>query len=162
MSLPVGLPTVVVTAVPQGPVVDAAAAALVLDFADETSVVQTRFATAVVAVFRAAAGDDLSAAIAQAEQAGRGHRGTRRPARRPRRQRAVRVPRPRRQRRARARGGARLREACLATTESHPAMEYRHGPVALAGPGTAVVLLGPDAAGIAPEPARPRRRRAHR
>src|SRR5690348_5021906 len=67
-ELPAEVPTVVVTAVPHGPVVDAAGAALVLDFADETSVVQTRFATAVVAVSRAAAGDDLSAAITEVEQ----------------------------------------------------------------------------------------------
>jgi len=38
-----------------------------------------------------------------------------------------------------------LREAAQATTESYPAMEYRHGPVSLAGPGSLVWILGtPD------------------
>jgi glucosamine 6-phosphate synthetase-like amidotransferase/phosphosugar isomerase protein len=35
-----------------------------------------------------------------------------------------------------------LREAALAATESYPAMEYRHGPIALAEPGTTVWWLG--------------------
>ena len=35
-----------------------------------------------------------------------------------------------------------MREAALATTESYPAMEYRHGPISVAGPATLVWLLG--------------------
>jgi len=35
-----------------------------------------------------------------------------------------------------------LREATLAWSESYPAMEYRHGPVALAEPGTVVWIFG--------------------
>ena len=42
-----------------------------------------------------------------------------------------------------------LREATLAWSESYPAMEYRHGPVALAEPGTAVWIFGPSPAGLA-------------
>jgi fructoselysine-6-P-deglycase FrlB-like protein len=38
-----------------------------------------------------------------------------------------------------------LREAAQAYTESYPAMEYRHGPVSVAGPRTLVWMLGtPD------------------
>ena len=36
-----------------------------------------------------------------------------------------------------------LREAAGLWTESYPAMEYRHGPIAVAGPGSVVWLLGP-------------------
>ena len=35
-----------------------------------------------------------------------------------------------------------MREAALATTESYPAMEYRHGPISVAGPSTLVWHLG--------------------
>ena len=38
-----------------------------------------------------------------------------------------------------------MREAAQAHTESYPAMEYRHGPISLAGPGSLVWILGtPD------------------
>ena len=38
-----------------------------------------------------------------------------------------------------------LREAAQAWSESYPAMEYRHGPVSLAGPSSLVWILGtPD------------------
>jgi fructoselysine-6-P-deglycase FrlB-like protein len=35
-----------------------------------------------------------------------------------------------------------LREAAQAWSESYPAMEYRHGPISLAGPTTAIWSLG--------------------
>jgi len=35
-----------------------------------------------------------------------------------------------------------LREACRAWTESYPAMEYRHGPISVAGPHSLVWSLG--------------------
>ena len=44
-----------------------------------------------------------------------------------------------------------LREAALFATESYPAMEYRHGPIALAEPGTAVWWLGEDDADLEPQ-----------
>jgi len=38
-----------------------------------------------------------------------------------------------------------LREASQTYTEAYPAMEYRHGPISLAGPGSLVWVLGsPD------------------
>jgi len=36
-------------------------------------------------------------------------------------------------------------------TEAYPAMEYRHGPVAVTGPGSVVWLLGPAPDGLAAE-----------
>jgi len=36
-----------------------------------------------------------------------------------------------------------LREAAGLWTEAYPAMEYRHGPMAVTGPGSVVWLLGP-------------------
>ena len=36
-----------------------------------------------------------------------------------------------------------LREAAQAWTEAYPAMEYRHGPISLADPDTAVIPIGP-------------------
>ncbi|MBI0381070.1 SIS domain-containing protein, partial [Streptomyces albiflaviniger] len=53
------VPTTVVTAVPGSPVVGAADAAVVLDFADERSVVQTRWATTELALLRAHLGASL-------------------------------------------------------------------------------------------------------
>jgi fructoselysine-6-P-deglycase FrlB-like protein len=39
--------------------------------------------------------------------------------------------------------GLKLREAVRAWTEAYPAMEYRHGPIAVADEHTLVVALGP-------------------
>jgi fructoselysine-6-P-deglycase FrlB-like protein len=113
---------------------------LALEFADERSVVQTRFATSVVALFRALAGDDVEPAAAAAEA-------------------LAPVPLPAGVTRFVFRGtGAavglaheaalKLREAALTVTESYPAMEYRHGPIALAGPGVVVWFLGRPPAGL--------------
>jgi glutamine---fructose-6-phosphate transaminase (isomerizing) len=47
-----------------------------------------------------------------------------------------------------------LRETAQAACESYPAMEYRHGPIALAGPDTAVWFLGEAPQGLEHEVAR--------
>ncbi len=44
-----------------------------------------------------------------------------------------------------------LREAAGIWTESYPAMEYRHGPIAVTGPGGVVWLLGAAPGGLAAE-----------
>jgi fructoselysine-6-P-deglycase FrlB-like protein len=41
-----------------------------------------------------------------------------------------------------------LREAASAWTEAYPAMEYRHGPISVAGPGTLVWAIGPVDANV--------------
>jgi CRISPR-associated protein Cas5a/b/c len=129
--------TVAVTAVPDSPVADAADDTIVLDFANEQSVVQTRFATTALALLRAHIGDRLEAAIADGETAlaralpagpseftqfvflGQGW--------------TVGLANE---------AALKLREAASAWTEAYPAMEYRHGPISAAGPGTLVWALG--------------------
>ncbi len=136
-------PTVAVTAVPGSPVATTADRCVTLDFADEVSVVQTRFATTALALFRSHLGADLTAAVADAR-------------------RAVTDPLP---------GAAvaadqftflgqgwayglaqeaalKMREAARAWTEAYPAMEYRHGPIAITGPGRVAWILGAAPAGL--------------
>jgi fructoselysine-6-P-deglycase FrlB-like protein len=132
--------TSAITGVADSPLAAAADRTLVLDFADERSVVQTRFATSVLALLRASLGHDLQPAIADAEHALAeplpidptgfehfvflGHGWT------------VGLAHE---------AALKLREAAQAYTESYPAMEYRHGPVSVAGPRTLIWVLGtPD------------------
>jgi fructoselysine-6-P-deglycase FrlB-like protein len=55
--------SVAITAVPEGPVGDAAHKVIALLFADERSVVQTRFATTALTLLRAYAGDGRNAVV---------------------------------------------------------------------------------------------------
>jgi len=129
--------TVAITAVPDSPVASSADDTIVLDFADEQSVVQTRFATTALALLRACLGDELEAAIADGEAA---------------LSRALPVePAEFRQFVFLGQGwtvglaneaALKLREAASAWTEAYPAMEYRHGPISAAGPGTLVWAMG--------------------
>lgn len=139
------VPTTVVTGVADSPVTEVADTAVVLGFADERSVVQTRFATSTLALLRASLGEDLGAAaadcarvlelpvaeLAAAEQItflGRGW--------------TVGLA---------AEAALKLREAAGAWTESYPAMEYRHGPISIARPGRATWMFGPAPDGLADE-----------
>ncbi|MBO3747109.1 SIS domain-containing protein [Streptosporangiaceae bacterium NEAU-GS5] len=131
------IPSVAITATPGTPVVKLAGRAISLDFADETSVVQTRYATTQLALLRAHLGEDLSQAIADAEE-------------------ALAEPLPAELLDAAqftflgrgwtcgiaAEAALKMREACRAWTESYPAMEYRHGPISIAGPGRVTWMLG--------------------
>jgi fructoselysine-6-P-deglycase FrlB-like protein len=134
--------TLAISAVPGSPVVKAAGKSITLEFADERSVVQTRFATSVLALLRAHLGEHLSVAVDQAESAVTsglpanpsgfdhfvflGHGWT------------VGIANE---------AALKMREAAGAHTESYPAMEYRHGPISLAGPSTLVWILdSPDPA----------------
>jgi len=134
-----GTPTLAVSAAPGSPVATAAASAVILDFADERSVVQTRFATTTLAVFRAHLGHDIETAARDAE-------------------RAIAAPLPVDPERVTqfvflGRGWSvglaheaalKLREAGGAWSEAYPAMEYRHGPISVAGPRTTVWTFGPE------------------
>jgi fructoselysine-6-P-deglycase FrlB-like protein len=138
------VPTTVITADASTPVVEAADEAVVLDFADEQSVVQTRFATTALAVLRAHLGQDLEPLIADAE-------------------RAVAEPLPDGAVEATqftflGRGwtvgianeaGLKLREASLSWAESYPAMEYRHGPISVTDERSLVWMLGEAPEGLA-------------
>jgi glucosamine--fructose-6-phosphate aminotransferase (isomerizing) len=142
-SVPAGIPTVAVTAVAGSPVAEASGRCILLEWADEQSVVQTRFATTALALFRAAFGEDLSRAIADAERALAGplpfdpaafehfvflgHGWTIGLANK---------------------GALKLREACLAWSEAYPFMEYRHGPISLAERHSVVWAMGDTDPGL--------------
>ncbi|GGK77465.1 hypothetical protein Sme01_43350 [Sphaerisporangium melleum] len=141
-----GTPVTVITADPDAPVIGLADEAVVLDFADERSVVQTRFATTQLALLRAHLGEDLSRAL---DDAGR----------------AIREPVEATLRAAEqftflGRGwtcglaheaALKMREASRAWTEAYPAMEYRHGPISIAGPRRVTWMLGAAPKGLAAE-----------
>ncbi|SDF14585.1 Fructoselysine-6-P-deglycase FrlB with duplicated sugar isomerase (SIS) domain [Cellulosimicrobium cellulans] len=138
-AVPSGTRTAAVVGVAGTPVALAADDVLVLDLADEESVVQTRFPTTVLAVARQAFGENLSGLVEQAEQ-------------------ALAAPLPVEPGafehfvflgRSWAYGLAqeaalKIREAAQAWSESYPALDYRHGPVAVATDATLVTLLGDD------------------
>ena len=132
--------TIVIVATPGTPVTALADRVVLLPEVDEQSVVQTRFATSVLALLRASLGEDLTAAMADA--------------------RAV-LAEPEGQALAGlgdveqvtfvGRGwtvglaeeaGLKLRESAQFWSESYPAMEYRHGPLRIAAPGRVVGALG--------------------
>jgi len=136
------LPTVAITATADSPIVELADETILLDFADEQSVVQTRFATTTLALLRASLGQDLTNAAADAETAltidvedlakleqvtylgtrwtvGLAHEAA-----------------------------LKQREAASAWTEAYPAMDYRHGPIAIAQPGRGVWIFGQPPAGL--------------
>jgi fructoselysine-6-P-deglycase FrlB-like protein len=139
----IDLPTLAITASADTPVAAAADAVIALDFADELSVVQTRFATTELALLRAHLGHDITAVARAAETILAG-------------------PLPDALTRARqftflgtgwtcglaSEAALKLREAAGMWTEAYPAMEYRHGPVAVTGPGSVVWLLGPAPDGL--------------
>jgi fructoselysine-6-P-deglycase FrlB-like protein len=140
------VPTVAITAVPDAPVARTADEVIDLGFADEESVVQTRFATTELALLRAHLGMDLSQAADAAE-------------------RVLAAPLPAELLAARQltflgegwtyglanEAALKLREAASMWTESYPAMEYRHGPVAVTGEGSVVWLLGTSPDGLVEE-----------
>ncbi|HEY2175996.1 MAG TPA: SIS domain-containing protein [Mycobacteriales bacterium] len=148
-QVPAGTPTVALTADPRTPVGRAATETVVLDFADEKSVVQTRFATSALALLRAHLGEDVDTLGAQAEQ-------------------AVDAPLPTGAIEARQftflghgwtvglanEAALKLREASNSWTESYPAMEYRHGPISITDAASCVWAFGPPPSGLADDVAR--------
>jgi fructoselysine-6-P-deglycase FrlB-like protein len=123
--------------VPDSPVAEVADAVVPLEFADERSVVQTRFATSSLAFARAWLGEDLEPVAAQAE-------------------RILADPLPIDPTEhdhyvslgvgwsvgLANEGALKLREAAQAWAESYPAMEFRHGPISVVRPGSIVWALG--------------------
>ena len=132
----ISTPSVVITAVPDSPVTQRATASIVMDFADEESVVQTRWATAALGLLRTHLGFDLTLIIKDAEIAlssdlgelanadeitflGRGwtiglaHEAA-----------------------------LKTRETSQFWAEAYPALDYRHGPLSISQPGRAVWAFG--------------------
>jgi fructoselysine-6-P-deglycase FrlB-like protein len=140
-----GVPVTAVTADPATPVMDHADEVVVLEFADERSVVQTRFATTALALLRAHLGEDLTAAMADARRAVAG---------------GIAAPETLAAGQITFLGtgwtfglaqeaALKMREAAGAWTEAYPAMEYRHGPISITGPGRVVWSFGPLPDGLA-------------
>ncbi|MFI5772278.1 SIS domain-containing protein [Streptomyces sp. NPDC051658] len=136
--------TVAITADPDTPVMTAADDVVVLDFADEQSVVQTRFATTLLTLLRAHLGLHTEDVVRDAETAlaeplpeglvdctqftflGRGWTAG-----------------------LANEAALKMKEASLSWTESYPAMEYRHGPISIATSGTATWMFGTAPEGLA-------------
>lgn len=136
--------TVGVVGDPNTPLVDLVDDVVALPFADEKSVVQTRFATTSLALIRASLGENLDTAIRDARTAvdeelddtlisadqysflganwtvGLAHEAA-----------------------------LKMREASQSWTESYPAKEYRHGPIAIAAPGRVTWMFGSAPSGLA-------------
>ncbi len=136
--------TVALTADPETPVMAAADDVVVLDYADERSVVQTRFATTALTLLRAHLGLHTDAVVADARTA----LSTELP--------DILVERT--QFTFLGRGwtvglaneaGLKMREASLSWTEAYPAMEYRHGPISISTQGTATWMFGEAPEGLA-------------
>ncbi|MDO4242639.1 MAG: SIS domain-containing protein [Actinomyces sp.] len=139
-----GTPSTLITAVGDGPVTPHVAEEIVLDFADEQSVVQTRFATTALSLLRASTGQDLSRSVADARAA----LDTEIPAE------WVEASQVSFLGEGWCYGLAneaalKWREASQAWTEAYPAMEYRHGPIAIAEPGRLTWVFGQAPAGMA-------------
>ncbi|HHW84469.1 MAG TPA: sugar isomerase [Actinomycetales bacterium] len=140
--------TLAVIGDPDSPGVGAADSAILLPFADEQSVVQTRYATAALTLLRASLGEDLDGLIAEAERVVEWE-----------------VPAEVLERtqftylgRGMAYGLAneaalKLREAAVAWAESYPSMDWRHGPKAIQDTNSVVTLLGEQPSGLPQEAA---------
>lgn len=138
-------PITVLTA-PEGTPVYLLGDVIALPRFDEQSVVQTRFATSVLALLRAHLGEDLSPVIAQARAV---------LAEPPSSLDAVRAA-PQITFTGMGLGAAlaeeaalKLRESTQSWAEAYHETEYRHGPVSIAEPGRAVWVFGPLIPGFA-------------
>lgn len=137
------VPTVALTAAPETGIGGVADELVGLPFADEESVVQTRFATSALALLRASLGEDLVPVVADVRAA---------------------LEQPVHELASLDQitfvgsgwtvgladeAALKMREAAQLWTESYPAMEYRHGPLAIGEPGRAVWVFGPVPVGLA-------------
>ena len=142
-QVPAGMPSIAFTADPSSPVAAEATSTVLLDFAAERSIVQTRFATSLLMLLRADLGEDVALAINDAR-------------------RCLSEPLPERTMEANrltflGRGwtvgiaheaALKLREAALASTESYPAMEFRHGPISVVDERSVVWSFAPPPADL--------------
>jgi fructoselysine-6-P-deglycase FrlB-like protein len=138
--------TVALTAVAGGPLSSLVDHSVVLDFADEQSIVQTRFPTTAMTLLRRGLEEDPASAVADGQAAlarpvpadpaayehfvflgtgwtvGLAHEGA-----------------------------LKMRESAQAWAEAYPAMDYRHGPIAVAGPRSLVWMFGTPPTGLVEE-----------
>ena len=132
-----------ITAGASHPVNEVSDDCIVLDFAEEESVVQTLFATTTLMLLRASLGQSLEPVVADTEKLLAGGLGP------------WSAPAP--QYTFLGQGWAhaialeaalKLREAAQRWTEAYPQMEYRHGPIAIAEPGRVVWVFGEPVPGL--------------
>ena len=142
-SLPSDTQTTVLTSDPAAPAVQITPLAVTLDFADERSIVQTRFATTALALLRAHLGENLAALVSDGES-------------------SLAAPLPLDPATVTqitflgtgwtaglaSEAALKCRESAQLWTESGPAMEYRHGPIAIATVGRAVWVFGKPPPGL--------------
>lgn len=145
-DIPAGVEKLALVGDPTSPVAAACDGVIDFGFADDRSVVQTRFVTSVVAFGRAALGTRLDDAISDARAALDGNTAVEPPDA----EQLVFLGQGWCLALAHA-GALVVRETAQARTEAHPAMEYRHGPIATAGPGTVVWFIGAAPDGLADE-----------
>jgi fructoselysine-6-P-deglycase FrlB-like protein len=142
-TIPAGIHTVGLVGDPSSPLVDSVDDVLAFPFADEQSVVQTRFATTALTALRASLGEDLGGAIEQAravlaapldeqlvtaeQYVFLGHRWSTGLAHE---------------------AALKMRESSQSWTESYPIKEYRHGPISIAAPHRVTWSLAPADDGI--------------
>lgn len=140
------LPSTLIVGDVDSPAVALADAVVKLPYADERSVVQTRFATTALCYLLSSLDIDLEPAIADAERAlaeeispeliaaeqfsflGQGWTNG-----------------------LAQEAALKMREAVQGWTEAYPAMEYRHGPISIAAPGRVTWMLGTAPGGLAEE-----------
>ncbi len=142
-ALPPDQRTLAIVGDPSSPGATAADEVVLLPFADEKSVVQTRFATTTLAMLRAGLGEDLTHLVVQGRDAltaelpdrwqdkvqftflgtgpgvGIAHEAA-----------------------------LKMREAALAWAESYPAYDYRHGPISLAESHSLIWCIGEPPPGL--------------
>ncbi|MEO3943755.1 SIS domain-containing protein [Paenarthrobacter nicotinovorans] len=137
------VPTVAIIGDTTSPIVELADAVIGLQYADERSVVQTRFATTALVYLLTSLDIDVQQAIEDARD-------------------AVVAPVPQELLDAEQftflgtgwtvglahEAGLKMREAVQGWTESYPAMEYRHGPISIAAPGRVTWLFGTQPEGL--------------
>jgi fructoselysine-6-P-deglycase FrlB-like protein len=141
-----GVPITAIVGDPDSPLAAAAEQVIDLSFADDRSVVQSRFVTTVACLARTMLGED-TAALPDAAAAALAAPLAVDPAKL---DRAVFLGTGRQVGLADA-AALMLRETAQMWAESYPAMEYRHGPISTAGPGSAVWFLDPPPEGLAAE-----------
>jgi fructoselysine-6-P-deglycase FrlB-like protein len=140
------IPVTAIVGDAESPIAGAADEVIDLSFADDRSVVQSRFVTTVACLARAALGEDVGA-LPDAAAAALAAPLPLDPAEL---DRAVFLATGPHVGLADA-AALMLRETAQMWAESYPAMEYRHGPISTAGPGAAVWFLSPPPDGLAGE-----------
>ncbi len=132
----VSIPSVVITGVAGSPVTELVQDSIILDYADEESVLQTRYATSALGLLRSSLGADLNALADDAEIALNSDLGEL-----PNSEQITFLGQGWTNGLAQE-GALKTREAAQFWAEAYPALDYRHGPIAIAQKGRTVWAFG--------------------